>query len=226
MKSWKKKSREDVRNYRPLTMLNSDYKVYTKVLASRLKEVVHQFVCEAQKGFVPDVFIAECSMTLNLIEAYINEEPEDREGLFLFLDMEKAFDRVSYTYLNEAMEALDFGPRFRRAVGLMYDETSPPKRRILANGYYSDWFEIKSGVAQGCPLSPLLFLLVAEGLRISLDMQTKFEGVQIGDRRYKISLFADDTTLILRNHRELQAAEKGLERLHRLFSIFKGFGRC
>ena len=62
------------------------------------------------------------SMTLNLIEAYINEEPEDREGLFLFLDMEKAFDRVSYTYLNEAMEALDFGPRFRRAVGLMYDE--------------------------------------------------------------------------------------------------------
>jgi len=67
--------------------------------------------------------------------------------------MEKAFNRVSYTYLNEAMEALDFGPSFRRAVGLIYDESKPPKRRILANGYYSDWFEVKSVVAPCCPLS-------------------------------------------------------------------------
>ena len=65
--SWLHGDRTDVRNYRPLTMLNSDYKVYTKVLANRLKTVVHQFVTEAQKGFVPDVFIAECSMLLNLI---------------------------------------------------------------------------------------------------------------------------------------------------------------
>ena len=150
--SYKKKDRTDVRNYRPLTMLNSDYKVYTKVLANRLKTVVHQFVTEAQKGFVPDVFIAECSMLLNLIEAWINEEPEDRKGIFLFLDMEKAFDRVSYSYLNEALGALGFGPRFARAVGLMYDVNKPPRRRIYANGYYSDWFDIKSGVAQGLSL--------------------------------------------------------------------------
>ena len=49
---YKKKDRTDVRNYSPLTMLNTDYKVYTKVLANRLKTVVHQFVTEAQKGFV------------------------------------------------------------------------------------------------------------------------------------------------------------------------------
>ena len=121
------------------------------------KTVVHQFVSEAQKGFVPDVCIAECSMLLNLIEAWVNEEPEDRKGVFLFLDMEKAFDRVSYTYLNEALDVLGFGVNFKRAVGLMYDVKKPPRRRIYANGYYSDWFDIKSGVAQGCPLSPLLF---------------------------------------------------------------------
>ena len=45
----------------------------------------------------------------------------------------------------------------------MYNTEAPPKRRVYANGYYSDWFDIKSGVAQGCPLSPLLFLVVAEG---------------------------------------------------------------
>ena len=81
---YKKKDRTDVRNYRPLTMLNTDYKVYTKVLANRLKTVVHQFVSEAQKGFVPDVCRAECSMLLNLIEAWVNEEPEDRKGSSYF----------------------------------------------------------------------------------------------------------------------------------------------
>merc|ERR1712086_1151419 len=124
------------------------------------------------------------------------EEVDDRKGLFLFLDMEKAFDRVSYKYLTEAMSALGFGTNFRRAVGLMYDTDSPPKRRIYANGYYSDWFEIKSGVAQGCPLSALLFLVVAEGLRISLEMESGFKGIQIGGVSYPISQFADDTSLI------------------------------
>ena len=61
---YKKKDRLDPRNYRPLTMLNTDYKIYTKVLANRLKKVVHHFVLEAQKGFVPDAFIAECSMLM------------------------------------------------------------------------------------------------------------------------------------------------------------------
>ena len=109
--------------------------------------------------------------------------------------MEKAFDRVSYSFLMDAMKTLGFGPRFLKGVGSMYNTEAPPKRRVYANGYYSDWFEIKSGVAQGCPLSPLLFLVVAEGLRISLDMEERFVGIKIGNKRYKLSQFADDTTL-------------------------------
>ena len=50
---FKKKDREDVRNYRPLTMLNTDYKIYTKILANRLKTVVHQFVAECQRALSP-----------------------------------------------------------------------------------------------------------------------------------------------------------------------------
>ena len=63
--------------------------------------VVHEFVSETQKGFVPDVLIADATMLLRLVEAYINEEPEERKGIFLFLDMEKAFDRVSYEFTKK-----------------------------------------------------------------------------------------------------------------------------
>ena len=208
---YKKKERDDPRNYRPLTMLNVDYKIYTRILANRMKKVVHQFVSESQKGFVPDSFIAECSMLLNLIEAWVNDDPENREGIFLFLDMEKAFDRVSFEFLNDAMDSLGFGPNFKTYVGLMYNTEAPPKRRIYANGYYSEWFTINSGVAQGCPLSPILFLVVAETLKISLDLNKKLKGIHIGGSYYKLSQFADDTTLLLASIEEIQEAEKQIQ---------------
>ena len=87
-----KGEREDTRNYRPITLLNTDYKIFTRMLAQRMNKVVHQFVSETQKGFVPDAFIAEAAMLMKMTEAYINEEPNERQGIFLFLDMEKAFD--------------------------------------------------------------------------------------------------------------------------------------
>jgi hypothetical protein len=218
---YKKKERDEVRNYRPITLLQNAYKIYTRVLTRRMRDVVHQFVTEQQKGFVPKAFIAECSMLLNLVEAHINDEPLHRKGLFLFLDMEKAFDRCSYEYMNKALDALGFGQGFQKYINLMYNVESPPQRRIYANGYYSDWFPIKSGVAQGCPLSPLLFLLIAEGLNVALDNETRrkngkkvkaISGIKVGDKRYKLSQYADDTTLLLRNTTELKYAFRAVKR--------------
>ena len=209
---YKKKDREDVRNYRPITLLQNAYKIYTRVLTHRMRDVVHQFVSESQKGFVPKAFIAECTMLLNLIEAHVNDDPENREGLFIFLDMEKAFDRCSWEYILDALNAVGFGPNFIKSVRLMYDTDRPPERRIYANGYYSDWFPIQSGVAQGCPLSPLLFLLVAEGLRATLDLEPRVQGIKIGRQRFKLSQFADDTTLILRGLAELNPALDAVRR--------------
>ena len=59
---------------------------------------------------------------LTLIENYINEDVDNREGLMIFLDMEKAFDRCSYEFLLKAMEATGFGPKFCALTKLMYDE--------------------------------------------------------------------------------------------------------
>jgi hypothetical protein len=137
-----------------------------------------EFVAECQKGFVPHTFIADCSMLQHLIEAHLNDDNEDRKGIFVFLDMEKAFDRVSYDFLIGGLRTLGFGDKFVGTVSMMYNTERPPQRRIYANGYYSDWFDIKSGVAQGCPLSPLLFLIVAQGLKIALELE-KVKGIKI-----------------------------------------------
>ena len=210
---YKKGERDDPRNYRPITLLQNAYKIFTRIHARRMKQVVHEFVSECQKGFVPHAFIAECTMLMNAVEAYINDEAHpERGGMMLFLDMEKAFDRVSYDFLLRAAEAVGFGERFLTTLRMMYDTERAPKRRIYANGYYSDWFSIKSGVAQGCPLSPLLFLLIAETLKIATAQNPDFHGIEIGGRRIKTSQFADDTTLFLRDSRDLTAAEESIQK--------------
>ena len=209
---YKKDDRTDPTNYRPITLLNTDYKIFTRVLAHRMKQVVHEFVSDCQKGFVPDVFIAEATAMLRMVEAYINEEPEEREGIFLFLDMEKAFDRVSYDFTMKGLQKLGMGDNFCKWVGMMYNTEKAPKRRMYVNGYYSEWFDIKSGVAQGCPLSPLLFLIVAEALKISFDMEKKLKGIDVMGKKYKLSQFADDTAVLLRRVREIKYANRALKR--------------
>ena len=73
-------------------------------------------------------------------------------------------------------------------ISLMYDEVHSPTRTIQANGYLSSPFPIRSGVAQGCPLSPLLFLLVAQALKYAVDMRDGVQGIQVGDYFYKLRL--------------------------------------
>ena len=82
----------------------------------------------------------------------------------LFLDLEKAFDRVSHEYLMDALKAAGVGKRMRLWIHIIYNEDDPMRRKVTLNGVTSREFPIKAGVAQGCPLSPLLFLFVAEAL--------------------------------------------------------------
>ena len=83
-----------------------------------MNEAVVQFVSPQQNGFVPGGFLPENIMLLKLIQAYIEEE--DSDAYFIFLDMEKAFDRSSWEYLVEALEAIGFDKDFIGYVKLFY----------------------------------------------------------------------------------------------------------
>ena len=204
---YKKKERDDPRNYRPITLLNSDYKILMRVLARRMNEAVVQFVSDSQTGFVPDSFLPENTMLLQLLMDWVEEENE--EAYLVFLDMEKAFDRCSWTFLIEGLEAIGFDQNFIDFVKLAYSNTSPPKRKIVANGYLGPEFTLHSGVAQGCPLSPLLFLIITEPLSRLIHQSNRhirhnprlttinhIRGILVDGVRHRITQFADDSTLI------------------------------
>ena len=133
-----------------------------RILANRLKSLVGDFVSEQQKGFVPGCLIQDCTYMTQLIQSYIDET--DESGLIIFADLEKAFDMSSWSYLDKAADSFGFGNDMRRWIQIMYNHDSPPLRRIKINGSRGRQFELHSGVPQGCPAAPLIFLIVTEAL--------------------------------------------------------------
>ena len=209
---YKKKDPRDPRNYRPITLLNLDYKILSKILVGRLKRVIDTVISEEQTGFVPGRVITWNSHLLNLIQAYLDET--DESGLFIFLDCEKAFDRVSWSFLRQAAKEIGFGPQMCRWIDTFYndetlggDDDAPrpftAKRRVVCNGHRGEFFELRSGVAQGCPLSPILFLLITEGLTRLVNDDPVLQGIKVGPNTFKISQFADDTVFLLKDFSEL-----------------------
>ena len=115
----------------------------------------------------------------------------------LSLDQEKAFDRVDWSFLFATLEKMGFGPSFIRWVRLLY---SKARCSILVNGYSSPVFYPTRGVRQGCPLSPLLYVLTMEVLACNLRAHPDLVGIKIPNSTVSlpvVSLYADDTSAIV-----------------------------
>ena len=108
----KKDDTREIRNYRPITLLNVDYKILGKTLVARLKHIMDEIISPQQLGFVPGRVITEATHLLDLLIGALEEA--DEEGILVAAKWEKAFDRVGWDYLHSAVEALGFGEGFQQ----------------------------------------------------------------------------------------------------------------
>ena len=95
------------------------------------------------------------------------------KGAFIFLDQEKAFDRISHSFMLKTLKAFGFGPRLINWVRIVYTDT---KSAVKVNGFLTPEFSIQRGVRQGCPLSALLYVLCAEVLGITIRASSEIKG--------------------------------------------------
>ena len=98
---YKKKDRRDIANYRPITLLNSDYKIYTKVLAMKLATIVTEIVHPDQAGFIPGRQISDQTQLCRVMTDYA--EATEENGIIVALDQEKAYDKIAHDYLWAAL---------------------------------------------------------------------------------------------------------------------------
>lgn len=190
---YKKKDRRDISNYRPITLLNSDYKLYTKVVALRLSRVVSSIVHPDQAGFIPGRQITDQTQLCRVITDYAEAVEED--GVIIALDQEKAYDKISHDYLWATLRRFGLPATLIKRVQSLYEDAWTT---VIINGEQSSPFRVSRGVRQGDPLSCLLFAIAIEPLACSLRASA-LRGFQIpGDKdRLVASLFADDTSAFL-----------------------------
>ena len=182
-------------NYRPISLINVDVKILTKTLANRLKYILPTIIHKSQTA----VFGRKIDETVHLIRDLIEmANKEDDQAAFIFLDQEKAFDRVNHDFLFKTMRAFGFGEGFIRWISTIY---SNAHSILNINGFLSKQIPLKRGVRQGCPLSALLYVLVIEIFALQLRLNPNIVGFTIGGEKIVSAHYMDDATIIIKQNR-------------------------
>lgn len=181
-------------DFRPIALCNLVYKVIAKIIADRIKPFLSKYISMEQYGFLQGRQIHDA---VGVAQEILHSVKLKRlEALILQLDLVKAYDRVNWDFLRLIL--IQIGLPWQVMKWIMAC-TNSVNYAILINGHPTDFFKASRGLRQGCPLSPLLFILVMEGLSLTINKAKRdglIEGIKITrDIAVTHSLFVDDAML-------------------------------
>ncbi|KAK3533936.1 hypothetical protein QTP70_034935, partial [Hemibagrus guttatus] len=195
---FKKGDRRVCSNYRGITLLSLPGKVYSRVLERRVRPLVEPWIQEEQCGFRPSRGTLDQLYTLHRV---LEGTWEFAQPVHMcFVDLEKAFDCVPRGILWEVLWEYGVHGPLLRAVRSLYNRS---RSLVCIASCKSDLFPVHVGPRQGCPLSPVLFIVFMD--RISRRSQG-LEGFRFGDHRISSLIFADDVVLLASSGLDLQHA--------------------
>lgn len=140
--------------FRPISLCNCIYRIIAKIIANRLKPILPLHISQEQFAFLHNKQIHEAIGTAQ--ELLHSVQYWKMKDMILKIDLSKAFDRVNWLYLRLLLTHI--GLRFTFIKWIMSCITDVPYS-VLTNGSASPLFHVERRLRQGCPLSPLLFLL-------------------------------------------------------------------
>ena len=199
-----------LKNYRPISLTNVDYRILGQVLANRLHKVLPTLISHDQAGYVKGRYIGNNIRAIEDLILYA--EKENVNSIICFLDFQKAFDSVEWECIYRVLKKFNIGNDYIQWIKTLYYK---PKITIKNNGWLTDYIELQRSVRQGCSVSALLFILVMEILAIKIKNDNSITGIQI-DRliptslknEIKILQYADDLILTLANEESLRKCLK------------------
>ena len=189
---FKKGDRELLKNYRPISLMNYDYKILAFCLAVRMQKVMSNIISGDQTAYIKGRYIGNNARFLQDIIDYT--ENNKIPGFLISLDFEKAFDTLDWNFMLKCLQKFNFGEKFLNWIKILYKQ---PNLIIKNNGHFSRDVSMCSGIRQGCPVSALLFLLAVEIMSIDIKNNKDIKGIFCNNTEHKISQYADDSNLII-----------------------------
>lgn len=179
-------------NYRPISVLNIDYKLFASIIAKRLEKILPSVINLDQTGFVMTRQTHDNIRRSLQVIRHINQNK--MAAMLISIDARKAFDSVRWKFLFAVMNKFGFNSQLIQTLEALYTKFSA---RLKINGELSDTFHLERSTRQGCPLSPLLFAIFIEPLAQWIRQNNSITGVQLGSKEQKLALFADDVLIYL-----------------------------
>ncbi|XP_071705038.1 uncharacterized protein [Rutidosis leptorrhynchoides] len=214
----KKKLPMNLGDYRPISLIESYYKIIAKMLSKRLQKVIHKVINVEQSAFLKGRFILDGILVANEL---VDEVKRQKNKCLIFkVDFEKAFDSINWDFLLKILEIMGFGLKWRSWTKACITSAMVS---VLVNGSPTKEFSFLRGIRQGDPLSPYLFIIMAEGLNTFIKRALEgnlFKGVEIGKDRVSIShlQYADDTIIF----GDWRVQTSVVEEMARLFGCLSG----
>jgi len=204
---YKKGEKEEVKKYRGVTLMDTAYKIYANILNERLKKEVERKLEEEQFGFREGRGTTDAIYVINYI---VNREIASKRGkvFAFFADLKAAFDKVDRTKLREMLKKAGVDEQLRKRIMETYGET---KNRVKVGRGKSEEFWTKSGVRQGCPMSPTLFNIYLMDLEAELRKE-QTGGVVVGKEKVWSITYADDIVLVAKSEQELKSIMRRLKK--------------
>jgi hypothetical protein len=191
----KSKDKRKVENYRPITLLNVDLKLGSKIIADRIARVMPSLISCNQSAFVSGRYIGDAVRTVADILYFVKDKNDP--GILMCIDFEKAYDSIDHGFLYRVLEVFNFGVSVRKWIQTFYTDVCSC---VMNNGTSTGYFTIQRGLRQGDPLSCQLFNLVIETLCIQLINNKEIVGIQVNPNiQVKLSCYADDMCLFLQD---------------------------
>nr|GEY55493.1 RNA-directed DNA polymerase, eukaryota [Tanacetum cinerariifolium] len=184
-----------VKDFRPISLIGSVYKIIAKILENRLSIVLGDIVNEIQSAFVAKRYILDSPFILNKIVRWCSKK--NKQAMVFKVDFEKAYDSVIWDFLDDILLKFGFGEKWRLWIRSCL---KPSRGSVLVNGSLTKEFQFYKGLKQGDPLSPFLFILVMESLHISFRRVVDaglFKGIKIGHSIQISHLFYVDDAIFM-----------------------------
>lgn len=183
---------ETCSGYRPISMLNVDYKLYTSIISKRFERFMSDLIDEDQTGFIKGRQTHDnIRRTLHIIE---HVKHSNTSAALISLDAEKEFDCVNWVFLYQTLQKFGLNEKAVQCIKTLYQKLTA---RIKINGSLTESIQLERSTRQGCCLSPTLFAIVIEPLAQTIRQNTDLKGIRVGNEVHIIGLFADDVVCYL-----------------------------